>query len=32
MTEADLIPECDEAVGGAWILNAASEADVVLTY
>lgn len=32
MTKDDLIDECNGAVGGAWILDAASEADVVLSY
>ena len=32
MTQDDLIPECDGAVGGAWILGEASDADVAFNY
>lgn len=32
MTADDLIPECDGTVGGAWMLEQAGEADIVLTY
>jgi predicted peroxiredoxin len=32
LTEADLIPECNGVVGGAWILGEAGAADLFLTY